>query len=1498
MSTKMDNIDLNFTLNAKAVEQSGKQLRHSLESGLGQVDFGILRKSANKTFQRLGQDLKKSLDQKISFDTSEIDKKLTQLHSKRLTMERQLALESAKMQDIGGKKQGIIQKAKMRFLKKIKQEEQRLIKLKQKGMEKLNKLANKHVAIMKKAGSGKGGGIMKMFGGGGKGKGGGMLGMLGGGKGGGMMKALGSLGKMGKVLGPIMGVLGGVGAAIGGVVAALGTMVAAIGAVVGIFMGLVAIIMAADSKMKEFNKELIASAGGADMLGKGFDNATSSIDNMRDAAIKAQFRLGSLAKDNIKVLTSLHEHGYTIREISKDATSATSAIGHYTKAMSLVMSTSRMIGESASTVAQHMATQADDLGMTLTQVAEKFSTIGRFAMESGFSTKRFFSMVIQATSGMSMYNVRLEEASGLLVRIGKILGQKTGGEFLQSLSKGFVDKSMTDRIKQVKLAGTGNTKRTMETSANSTADAFIQKMQGNKAMKGMTLADLGMKGDDRKISKMNSQELVKVLKNMTPQQQAKFNSKFHMEATKNDKANADGLARQMKILTDISVGSKGGLLNMAKNLDSLDMGGKLNMLRNSMKTMFPGKEIHELSTLQLAALENATGMQGEQLKQMRNMTAAFDGNFQTLQEVANTGYVNAQGQKMTQKEIKAAQEAQVRAFGAFTTKNGEIVAASVDASGQIVEKRNADGTLQIIKSLEGYYNSQGDRVQKNVEAANFNEDRAISQEIANNTFSIADMISAGVTNVLNMIYKAVMSIVKAVWQNKDDSMEEAIRMQGDLMRQAAKAQMEAAKRQGEIAKKERSLKGEKDEGKRAKIEEEIKTLKLEKERLTRVAMESTWGADNVFTENGDVDKDALKVKRSGGLFSSSSMREDIKFDEGETTMKGYLAEKMLKDEEFQQEIKDATPHMTERGEKAKGEKIITDEEKTKFDAIRKGQATTTKNQSMGSVSVNADRSMTKFTLRDGDGRDVQNTMAGDFVGGSFHSKDYKLAGVGGEKVTHRQILEAHKSKGWGVHGSGMAVDRQSESGEASGDILREQGFTTTGALDVSDNMNNASFNGKGASYGNAVSSGLTNEQILEADLKQSWIIDRTQSNYSHINGGALGTYRTHQPTAVTAVGEHTTALQPSNATLSTFATNADGSAKEDMSKVKDQYTETAVLLRQMGVDLKQSADNVRVNRETDEIGRWSVEADGWVTSAISQDDAMDQFANYGSGGVQQGGAHTDQGTDLIGFYQELKTMINAGQVKKEDGSDYTLADLNGDLKTHLADVGSDNLSGASFETYFKTEKQTAWADIKKNRAAVEKMKTHAKKQRDFLKKIEEHNDPQKQKDASAKSLMSYIGRGSDSYGTGQLSKGKVPSGQAKTALKEALFHLNEDGTVDESKGIKDQSVAQALQTLGISVEALKQDFFYRGGAHGGVITPILGKDSLLGAKPGGPVDQVLSGSGGGGGGNIIVEVHSTLDLEKVKRAIFQASRIVGVGGRVQNRAGKGNFGGGGASGGW
>jgi hypothetical protein len=70
----------------------------------------------------------------------------------------------------------------------------------------------------------------------------------------------------------------------------------------------------------------------------------------------------------------------------------------------------------------------------------------------------------------------------------------------------------------------------------------------------------------------------------------------------------------------------------------------------------------------------------------------------------------------------------------------------------------------------------------------------------------------------------------------------------------------------------------------------------------------------------------------------------------------------------------------------------------------------------------------------------------------------------------------------------------------------------------------------------------------------------------------------------------------------------------------------------------------------------------------------------------------------------------------------------------------------------------------------------------------------------------------------------------------------------------------------------EQDFIYRGGAGGGVITPIDKADQLLGGKAGGPVTEALAAGGGGG---VIININGG-DTAQIYDTVKRAMRESGV----------------------
>lgn len=1495
MANPVDNVTLNFTLNARAVEQAGSALQKELERGLGSVDFNVLRRGADKTFKQMGQDLRKALTQELKVDTKGLDKQLTSYQNRRLKIERQLAMEVGKGLQQGGSEQSKLSQNRLKAFRQLMAEERKLIQERTKSLNEMNKAAEKYLKTMKKAqkgGGGAAGGVVQSLMGGGKS---GMPSL--GGKG--MAKDTKGVGKMTSVFKNLGKVMGGVGKGMGMAASALSAAATAIGAVVGVFGAIAAIVVGADSKMKELNKSFLQTTGAADLLGSSMGGVTDAIDSVRGAAIGAQFRLKSLAKDNIEILRTLNEHGHTMREMAGDTLSATEAMAAYGRSMELVLTYSRMIGESASTVAQNMATTSEELGMTLEGVAKKFGTISKFAMESGFSTKRFFSMVIQATSGMSMYNVRLEEASGLLVRIGKILGQKTGGEFLSSLSKGFVNESMQDRMKRVMLTGKGNTKEAMSMSAENTATSFQEKLM-ESGLK-LDFKDLGINREGN-LQSVGAKELTQILSKLSPEQQAKATAKISQVAASQGKDGvADGLRQQLQTLISISEGSKGGLTNMAKNLDALDMGGKLNMLRNSMKTMFPGKEIYELSTLQLAALESATGMSGEQLQQMRELTQGMDGNFKVLEDI-KADSKRYRGMDKTQRE--AAQKSQIKAYGAYVNDQGKIIAASVDQDGNIqdAEYRDKNGKMQIkeLKKLGEYYQSQGQRMDAAAAAQNFNEDRAISQEIANNTFSIADMLGSSITMILNGIYGVVRAILGSFSDNKYGS---ALKSEKAAMDSAMKAQKEQSGFDLEIRTKERDLAKEEDDGKRRQLQGEITALKIESEKAGMRAKDSMDLAKAVFNPDGSVaSPKSLPQQEQGGAMSrvlgygskygvttydntGGKITTGVSAADAGASISGASGERLKKEAPTlyaemvkQARLLDELPAQ----DKQKGEDIAVGVAKGLVDAV-----------GAPSVSASTDVSLAASTDSVG-GSGVAPINQGDAVRGSAINR---TAVTNVPIIGNASPLSMHQAYGTGGYGfggelgEGMSRYRvdAANPGETSevgtkGKQSGKHGYVNTvgpsGEYDVvGSNVGDGSVRKTGYDRTLGTQNHLAGETAIQQQMIRQNLEEQTGlSNFQMMPSqtvraatplnldagmGEVSQSYDHKGTGKTILPQHAMhydSVEDAQSTMRSMSQYFDDAAftEADITRTHSGKTYSAP----MGGSSGKAMHKAKFHKDGSENTSPSL-----LAKEVAQVDG--RSSQYTS-------VRPVQSEDsIMAFMGEMKLLQKEkGSLgEKEDGSKYTIQDLEKDIVEAYNANGKKQMTLEQFKNWMKDNKPH-FKNVEGNLKQVKKTKILTE---DIKKILEKELGAEEKKKQIAQNLASYAGLSSSQ--AKRLEAGELPAetSQAFGRLKEMVGGDNPD-----------QSVLTALQELGIQKSSL-QDFIYTGGSQGGVIRPIHGQDSLLAmGKPGGPMENAMGR--GGGGGTINVNVYSDVDVEKVKRAVYQAGRQLGIGGRGKTRAGQGNFG--------
>lgn len=424
--------------------------------------------------------------------------------------------------------------------------------------------------------------------------------------------------KVGGLAGSASTAMGGAeGGAAAANLAKLGTVAVALGGVALAIGAVVKLLIDADSQTKDWNKSLIDAAGAADFAyssaSMGIQNLTSSLSASRQEAINLALEFRQTPEDMLKILSAANEAGFTFSEM-RDRLSDT---GDEAQAFREMMKTSlvyaKNLGVSTDEIAQTTAHWMHDFGGGLQTIQEGYSAIFQASMEAGIGSKRFFSMVTQATAGLALYNVRIEQTAALIAELSEVLGDEGASQFVQGLQKGFGDESYQDRFKRILISG-GAAGRVLSADATSSTGSFQRKLDqtpGGGMIKGL-IDEMTGGGDLVKgLAKLSEQDRRVLLRRVGDVDSA--------------------MGRQLDGLIDLAKGTSGSLSDQAKAMDNLSAGGKLAMqLQGAMGVI--GSPISEMNAIQLAAFEQMTGLSGEQLEELRRVDRMIRADYDLAKE--------------------------------------------------------------------------------------------------------------------------------------------------------------------------------------------------------------------------------------------------------------------------------------------------------------------------------------------------------------------------------------------------------------------------------------------------------------------------------------------------------------------------------------------------------------------------------------------------------------------------------------------------------------------------------------------------------------------------------------------------------------------------------------------------------------------------------------------------------------------------------------------------
>jgi hypothetical protein len=393
--------------------------------------------------------------------------------------------------------------------------------------------------------------------------------------------------------------------------------VAGLGATVGALAAIAVVFQMAYDQSKKFNQALTEGAGAADFFSGGVGDLNASLADARAAIVDLGWKYRMDTEEIGKFTNALNTAGVTYKEFGALAGRAASDQQAFMDVTETAIIASKSMGIEATDAASFIDRSMRDLGKTsLTEIQGAFGMINDAAARSGMTVKSFFTAISEATSGMALHNMRLEDTIGLMTTMTKVLGEDLAKERAKMEGQ-FKNMGYTERIKTVMTTGKGTTSKIVRADAEAQARAMGKPLRDViKGVREDLVSESGISVD--KLGSMTEKEYRKVVGALY---------------ASNDQ-NAHVAARQLDNMRDLARGAvrPGDELAQADAIGQLSKSGELAMQLASASAVLGSKGISSMEGLSRAAFEQITGMSGENLEIMKRLDRALRSQFEGLQQ--------------------------------------------------------------------------------------------------------------------------------------------------------------------------------------------------------------------------------------------------------------------------------------------------------------------------------------------------------------------------------------------------------------------------------------------------------------------------------------------------------------------------------------------------------------------------------------------------------------------------------------------------------------------------------------------------------------------------------------------------------------------------------------------------------------------------------------------------------------------------------------------------
>ena len=497
-------------------------------------------------------------------------------------------------------------------------------------------------------------------------------------------------------------------------------LAAGAGAVAGLIAGLgvlLAAFIAVDKKVKEFNRDIVKTHGALSVMALGGNNLNTGLQIMKRTVMDLTANFGVTEGEARDLFDTLDKGGQTLDRLTRGSNGAAKSQEMLRDKLVGIFKVANLTGVSLGEYADNLTNYVNDLAMSTETVNESFMQIANMASKAGFGTRRFYSMVVQATSGQASLNTRLEDTGDLLMRMSKIMGAKKAAEAVGGEASRLAEQSATERAKTVLVTGARGG-QIFEREARIQSRNFIESMtDAQKTAVTQALSGAGVTGAQGALGGAGS--LVTALSGTSASQQREMLARLRA-------GGQTDVAQRLEQITQLNLGARGGLAERVGGIGALGAGGSFAM-QAAMAERFIDPTTGRMGVPQRAAFESVTGLSGTKADAMLNAMAAQRGDLELMQK-----YLKQEGPN-SQSLIKL-----MKTYGLKINEQNKIA----DSTGRSITNSNDLFQLTSEKTTEEIQNMK-------------DETTSIAYQTMDATTSVADILENKVAKYIQQLYEWV-----------------------------------------------------------------------------------------------------------------------------------------------------------------------------------------------------------------------------------------------------------------------------------------------------------------------------------------------------------------------------------------------------------------------------------------------------------------------------------------------------------------------------------------------------------------------------------------------------------------------------------------------------------------------------------------------------------------------------------------------------------------------